>query len=684
MPIRKFTNGRFSLKRFTAPGVGTGATSASVTAYAIQSFTSATSWVVPTGVTSIDYVVVAGGGSGGSGWGDTGQGGGGAGGYQTGTGLSVTPGTPYTIAVGSGGAGVLNGTSNGSNSGLFVTSTGANSIPWSVGGGRGAFFNPGGSVTAASGGSGGGGAYPGGPVAITTGGAGTSGQGNNGGSENSTIRAAGGGGGAGAVGGNASPSPAKAGDGGVGLSSSMSGTPTFYAGGGGGGSGSTGSFAAGAGGNGGGGAGGATVGGTNATPNTGGGGGGQGSPGGAPATTYGGNGGSGIVIIKYSYLQSSTGTVYWNQAAGSIIKTTNYAETVVRPVTANIDAYALTGSVVFSLASGSLPTGLSLLANGFITGTATTVTQDTTSSFNILATNSVTGFVDQRNFTIIIKAPVAANYNYTGADQTLTLPASVNTFVVHAWGGGGGGFPASPYVGGGGGYTTAVVQTTAGNSFVVVVGQGGDSRGPNAGTGPLARYGGGGQVTPLGWGGQGGGLSGIFTGTGTVFSGVTAQPGAHARSILIAGGGGASGDFGQGGEGGGLSGNNSYGNDGSTYAPYGAGLQTPSNNGYNGAPQAGSALTGGNAGGGDNGGGGGGGSGYYGGGGGTGDNNVPNAGGGGSGYVGGAPGITISAANSKNAFKTTAANTTSVYYANNAGRGGTATVGDNGRVVILY
>ena len=24
MPIRKFTNGRFSLKRFTAPGVGTG------------------------------------------------------------------------------------------------------------------------------------------------------------------------------------------------------------------------------------------------------------------------------------------------------------------------------------------------------------------------------------------------------------------------------------------------------------------------------------------------------------------------------------------------------------------------------------------------------------------------------------------------------------------------------------
>ena len=388
--------------------------------------------------------------------------------------------------------------------------------------------------------------------------------------------------------------------------------------------------------------------------------------------------------MKYSYTQSSTGTVYWNQADGSLLRNVGYAETLVRPVSANIDAYALTGSIVFSLASGSLPTGLSLLANGFITGTAAQVTQDTTSSFNVLATNSVTGYTDQRNFTITIKAPVVANYNYTGADQTLTLPAAVNTFVVHAWGGGGGAFPGAPYVGGGGGYTTGVVQTTAGNSFVVVVGQGGDSRGPNAGTGPYTRYGGGGQVTPLGWGGQGGGLSGVFANTGTVFSGVTAQPGAQARAILIAGGGGGSGDFGQGGEGGGLSGNNSYANDGTTYAPYGAGLQTPSNNGYDGAPQAGGALTGGNAGGGDNGGGGGGGAGYYGGGGGTGGNGVPNAGGGGSGYVGGSPGNTIALANSKNAFKTTAANTTSIYYANNAGRGGSATVGDNGRVVIIY
>ena len=680
MPIRKFTNGRFSLKRFTAPGFGTAAPpSVSVYANTFQSFTGSSTFTVPTGVTQIDYLVVAGGG--GTSGNDAGCGGGGAGGYRTGTGYSVTPGGTFNVVIGAGGPKDQSTTAgNGSNSGFWNVSTSL----WSTGGGAGARMAYPSSPPGQTGGSGGGGAF--GSGGGGGGGSGTPGQGNNGGSgqtPNGGFGVGGGGGGAGAVGQNGGTTSGTGGNGGAGLSSSITGTPANYAGGGGGGGdsrlspGSAGIGGVGGGGNG--------SGPNNPTglsmsgnTNTGGGGGG----GYGPASF--GQGGSGIVIFKYSYLQSSTGTVYWNQSDGALLRNVSYAETLLRPVSANIDAFSLTGSLVFSLASGSLPVGLSLLANGFVTGAAAPVTQDTTNTFTVLATNSTTGFTDQRNFTITIKAPVVANYNYTGADQTLTLPAAVNTFVVHAWGGGGGAFPGSPYVGGGGGYTTGIVQTTSGNSFVVVVGQGGDSRGPNAGVGPYTRYGGGGQITPLGWGGQGGGLSGIFTGTGTVFSGVTAQPGAQARAVLIAGGGGGSGDYGQGGEGGGLSGNNAYALDGSTYAPYGAGLQTPSNNGYNGSPQAGGALSGGNAGGGDNGGGGGGGAGYYGGGGGTGENGVPNAGGGGSGYVGGAPGITISAANSKNAFKTTSANGTSVYYANNAGRGGSQTIGDNGRVVIIY
>jgi hypothetical protein len=680
------------------PGFGTGTPTVFVYANTVQSFTSSTSWTVPTNVTQIDYLVVAGGGSGGGG--DAGGGGGGAGGYRTGTGYAVTPGTTFSIAVGGGGAGPGSPSPNsGSNSGFANATTSL----WSAGGGYGGKGIWPATGNGGDGGSGGGSRA--GNVNGLSGGQGngnipnvspTQGYGGGSGYGSGASWANGGGGGGASANGSNSPGGSGGGAGGAGLSSSISGNPTFYAGGGGGGGDSRSpSPLGGTGGAGGGGAGysgpnNAPGIGTDGTPNSGGGGGG-----GAP---IGASGGSGIVIFKYSYLRSSTGTIYWNQADGSLLKTANYAETLVRPVTANVDAYSLTGSIVYSLASGSLPTGLSLLANGFITGTAAQVTQDTTSSFNILATNSVTGYTDQRNFTITIKAPVAANYNYTGSDQTLTLPAAVNTFVVHAWGGGGGAFPGvnSTLGGGSGGYTTGIVQTTAGNSFVVVVGQGGASQGDNAGVGPTTRYGGGGQLTPAGWGGQGGGLSGIFTGTGTVFSGVTAQPGAQARAVLIAGGGGGNGDSGaSGGEGGGLSGNNIYSGDGSSpRGPYGAGLQTDSNNGYDGAAQKGSALKGGDASGGDNGGGGGGGAGYYGGGGGTGANGVPNAGGGGSGYVGGSPGVTISAANSINSvLRVNVANSSSPYYANTAGKGGNGasnpttqptSPGQAGRVVILY
>lgn len=89
----------------------------------IQTFTSSTTWVCPAGVTEVEYLVVAGGGGGGS----VSGGGGGAGGFRTGTGLSVTAGTDYTITVGSGGNGATTRTvrgSNGTNS-IFSTITSA-------------------------------------------------------------------------------------------------------------------------------------------------------------------------------------------------------------------------------------------------------------------------------------------------------------------------------------------------------------------------------------------------------------------------------------------------------------------------------------------------------------------------------------------------------------------------------
>jgi hypothetical protein len=71
------------------------------TANQVYTFQATSVFEVPTGVTEVDYLVVAGGGGGGLGIG----GGGGGGGFLTGTGHPVTPGTPYTITVGAGGAG---------------------------------------------------------------------------------------------------------------------------------------------------------------------------------------------------------------------------------------------------------------------------------------------------------------------------------------------------------------------------------------------------------------------------------------------------------------------------------------------------------------------------------------------------------------------------------------------------
>ena len=256
----------------------------------IRRFTSSTAWTAPAGVTSVNYLVVGGGGGGYIA-------GGGAGGYRTGT-LFVTPGTQYTVTVGAGGpAG-----SNGDNS-VFGSIT-------SLGGGG----------QNATGGSGGGGEYN-----STPGGSGTAGQGNNGGAGSSN--AGGGGGGAGSAGSNA-PSAHNGGNGGSGLTvSSVLGGGT-YAGGGGGGATTVGGSVPGTGGSGGGGNGSRTsTPGGNGTVNTGG-----GSGGNASGLAAGGTGGSGIVIISYSQdsmtdvptLTSATAANYatWNPLDGAGSQTT--------------------------------------------------------------------------------------------------------------------------------------------------------------------------------------------------------------------------------------------------------------------------------------------------------------------------------------------------------------------------
>jgi hypothetical protein len=189
-------------------------------------------WTIPTGVISVDYLIVAGGGGGGS----DNAGGGGGGGVLTETNYPLTPNSSVNISVGAGGApsgnNNANSQTNGGNSSAFGLTA--------FGGGQGGNGQPG-AGSATSGGSGGGGhgerfATAGTPS--INGAAGTLGQGNNGGNGRPSTTTngqgeGGGGGGAGAVGADAVS--AKAGNGGVGFQSNITGTEFFYGSGGGGG-----------------------------------------------------------------------------------------------------------------------------------------------------------------------------------------------------------------------------------------------------------------------------------------------------------------------------------------------------------------------------------------------------------------------------------------------------------------
>ena len=223
--------------------------SITVLAPVYQSFTSSGTFSVPSGVSSVNVLVVAGGGSGGSEHGSTGVGGGGAGGLIYRPGFPVTPGGTVSVTVGDGAP---------SNPGTSVGFAGQDSVFGTLtakgGGAGGATGNTGPSL---SGGSGGGAGAPSvgpsGPATQPTqpGDSGTYGFGNAGGGAGTPglpaqpfYGAGGGGGGAGAAGGQGAPGPASGngGAGGIGRAYTIADgtTSVYYAGGGAGSSASNG------------------------------------------------------------------------------------------------------------------------------------------------------------------------------------------------------------------------------------------------------------------------------------------------------------------------------------------------------------------------------------------------------------------------------------------------------------
>ena len=268
-----------------------------------------------------EYLIVAGGGSGGYG----NAGGAGAGGYLAATGLSLTGGNTYVPVVGAGGTAITSGDTQGiDGTDSTLTGTGITTLTAVGGGGGGATVS---GVDGRAGGSGGGSSYINGD-----GGAGTSGQGNTGGGGNMSAAPCYGGSGGGGAGQIGQPGTStNGGDGGIGISNDITGSAVWYAGGGGGSmaggcaDSTAGNYSSGA--NGrtqGGGGNGTNASGTlkDATANTGGGGGGT-------STISSGVGGSGIIILRRLTSTTSSGGNLTLQSTDSTAGTApNYGEFV--------------------------------------------------------------------------------------------------------------------------------------------------------------------------------------------------------------------------------------------------------------------------------------------------------------------------------------------------------------------
>ena len=292
---------------------------------------------------------------------------------------------------------------------------------------------------------------------------------------------------------------------------------------------------------------------------------------------------------------------------------------------------------------------------------------------------------------------VCYQFTYSGADQTIAIPAGITSVDVRSFGAAGGGANLSWYTGqgggAGGGYAKATVAVSGAPTLTIVVGQGGLP------TSTASAYGGGGpgggstQANTVG--GGGGGMSAIFN---------SAAKTAGAALVVSGGGGGASpGADGSTTTGGGGGGGTTGGQGAATWNGFG-GTQVAGGTAGAGTsacattPTAGSQFLGGSGAAstaaGSHEGGGGGGGGYFGGGGGLCQSGATQNGGGGGGssFTGGTGVTAGSTAVGSNflysggacAGTSTSGGAADPYYTSGVGVGSCYGNGGNGLVVIQY
>jgi hypothetical protein len=219
----------------------------------------------------------------------------------------------------------------------------------------------------------------------------------------------------------------------------------------------------------------------------------------------------------------------WNTSSGELAATTG-AGYSVQLSTSDVEGEAIT----YSMASGTIPAGLSMSSSGLISGTAT-ILDGTNHSFTVTATDA-SGTTADRSFTIMDKAPLLSAGASTGGTVSTYGSFKVHTFTTSgtfvAAGTGtidimlcGGGGSCSPTHGGGAGGGGVVymrnVAVAMGN-YTVQVGAGAAKVGEGVPGGDstfdgLTAIGGGGSsrdgggvaqgyhYDKMNWGGSGGG-----------------------------------------------------------------------------------------------------------------------------------------------------------------------------------
>ena len=407
-----------------APGVG--GTISTYTSggnqYTVHTFTStgSSTFTTPSGVTSVDYLIVGGGGGGGTAWIDTAGGSGGGGGQVvTGT-ASVTQETDYTIVVGEGGAGGVLSLSPSITGQNGANGTASSAFSISAGGGYGAIKSNDGFASPGTGkaGNSGGNVFTGANAVA-----------------NSYCKRGGGGAGAGEngyvgqyVSSGATDISATGSKGGNGVSSTLrTGTATYYGGGGGGagtGNCAQSGLTAGSGGLGGGGnsatwngrgVSGTCCSGYDGAANTGGGGGGQ-----SGYQGQGGNGGSGIVVVRYLSPQ----TVTWSPSTS--------LDTTDSPATPSALASALGGATItYSVVSRTTNTCTVASTTGVLTftGSGNCVVRATAAAIGSLqeASTTVTFVVSRVSQSALTIATTTGTY---GVSTSLSTTGGSGTGAV--------------------------------------------------------------------------------------------------------------------------------------------------------------------------------------------------------------------------------------------------------------